>query len=93
MFVAGEVAQPIRVLETLVRQTGIVVEKVNVVFRTNVRRTVAQNVVQIHTVLPRSTVVSIMTSQPAPDWQLQIGARIWSQLQIQFQYGAGTTSL
>jgi hypothetical protein len=62
MFVAGEVAQPIRVLETLVRQTGIVVEKVNVVFRTNVRRTVAQNVVQIHTVLPRSTVVSIDTN-------------------------------
>ncbi|CAB4019535.1 Hypothetical predicted protein [Paramuricea clavata] len=69
MFVVAEadmrmavVAQPIPVSETPALQTGIVVEKVNAVFRTNVRRTVAQNVVQIHTVLPRSTVVNIDTT-------------------------------
>jgi hypothetical protein len=62
MFVVAEVAQPIPVSETLVLQTGIVVEKMNAVFRTNVRGTVAQNAVQIHTVLPRSTVVNIHTN-------------------------------
>ena len=61
----AEVVQPIPVSETLALQTGIVVEKMNAVFRKNVRRTVAENVVQklqIITVLTRSTVVNIDTT-------------------------------
>ncbi|CAB4019536.1 Hypothetical predicted protein [Paramuricea clavata] len=71
MFVAAEasgmaeVAKTVPVSDTFVQQTGIVVENMNAVFRTNVRRTVAQNAVQIHTVLPRSTVVNIDTATSA----------------------------